>query len=132
MPARTPAKARCMKPPSVIPDASVVEEASRPVSGLTSLDARLPALTARRGLVEHPHSLTVAGAVQSFHLFPEHPKGSQYHSRMRLAALLLGCVCAKLAFSQAVVRDDYGKEVRLAAPAAPTVRPPPPPPHPPY
>jgi iron complex transport system substrate-binding protein len=37
---------------------------------------------------------------------------------MRLTVLLLGFVCPNLVFSEAVVRDDYGHEVRLDKPAA--------------
>src|SRR5215218_8861613 len=128
-PASTPVNARSIEASlASSPTPQRLRKTSRPVSGLTSKgtreihlpnpkDARLPTRTARSGLVGHPHSLTVAGAVQAFHLFPEHPKASRYHSRMRWVALFLWFVSSHPALSQPVVRDDYGNEVRLAAPA---------------
>src|SRR5258708_876937 len=58
--------------PGVFPDALLVEKASRPVSGLARLPSPLPAQLRRSGLAGTAHSLTVAGAVQDLHLFPEH------------------------------------------------------------
>src|SRR5688572_23417129 len=61
-------------------------------------------------------SLTVAGAVEGSHLFPEHPGACAYHSFMRWAlfALLLFGLNSK---ADIAVRDDYGNTVRLAKPA---------------
>src|SRR3954463_16282457 len=105
-PASTPVNARSIEASlASSPTHQRLRKTSRPVSGLTSLDARLPARTARSGLVEHPHSLTVAGAVQASPLFPEHQKASRYHSRMRWVALFLCFVSSHPALSQRVVRD---------------------------
>lgn len=76
----------------------------------------LPALT-RSGASETSLSLTVAGAVEALHLFPEHPGACAYHSFMRWAGVallpfILNC------HAEVGVRDDYGSTVRLAEPAA--------------
>src|SRR6267143_3510414 len=71
----------------------------------------------RSGVMGHPHSLTVAGAVQALHLFPEHPGASRYHSSMKfwvVAVLLLH----GNAIGQIKVVDDYGHQVSLSTPAS--------------
>jgi ABC-type Fe3+-hydroxamate transport system substrate-binding protein len=57
-------------------------------------------------------SLTVAGAAEAFHLFPEHLAACRYHKTMQgIAGLIL------IAAAQLAVQDDYGNTVQLKAPA---------------
>ena len=71
----------------------------------------------RSGVMEHPHSLTVAGAVQALHLFPEHPGASRYHSPMKFWVVALLLLHGN-AVGQIKVVDDYGNQVSLSAPAS--------------
>jgi iron complex transport system substrate-binding protein len=62
-------------------------------------------------------SLTVAGAVEALHLFPERLAACRYDNRMPWVgfALLLLAFNSK---AQVVVTDDYGNQVRLPTPAS--------------
>src|SRR5688572_4022855 len=60
-------------------------------------------------------SLTVAGAVEALHLIPEHLAACRYHKPMRLFVVL--AAFAGVCQGQVQVRDDYGHEVSLPAPA---------------
>src|SRR5712692_10825262 len=70
----------------------------------------------RSGVMEHPHSLTVAGAVQALHLYPEHPGASRYHSPMKFWVVALLLLHGN-AIGQIKVVDDYGNRVSLPSPA---------------
>jgi iron complex transport system substrate-binding protein len=61
-------------------------------------------------------SLTVAGAVEASHLFPEHPGACRYHNQMRLAVVLF--LLSFHARADVAVPDAYGNTVRLPSPAA--------------
>jgi len=76
---------------------------------------RLPVL-AHSGSSETSLSLTVAGAVEDLHLFPEHPGACRYHSRMRWVAFVF-LVFSLNSNGQEVV-DDYGNMVRLPVSAS--------------
>jgi iron complex transport system substrate-binding protein len=79
-------------------------------------------------MLKRPHSLTVAGAVQAFHLIPVsslarelragHLAASRYHSPVRPALLFALLFCVNSFAAPVAVRDDYAHEVALAAPAA--------------
>jgi iron complex transport system substrate-binding protein len=60
-------------------------------------------------------SLTVAGAVEASHLVPVHLAARRYHKPVKWLCVLLLWTCA--AAAQVQVRDDYGNDIRLAAPA---------------
>jgi hypothetical protein len=60
-------------------------------------------------------SLTVAGAVQASHLFPEHLAAAAMIAPMRFWLLLL-VFSLSAARAQVAVRDDYGNAVTLAPP----------------
>jgi iron complex transport system substrate-binding protein len=78
---------------------------------------RLPTREACSGIHEALLSLTVAGAVEELHLFPEHPGASRYHNRMKPVFFLFVLLLHASTASALAVRDDYGNEVRLAVPA---------------
>src|SRR5260370_6608986 len=71
----------------------------------------------RSGVMEHPHSVTVAGEVGVLHLFPEHPGASRYHSSMKFWVVALLLLHGN-AIGQIKVVDDYGHQVSLSAPAS--------------
>ena len=62
-------------------------------------------------------SLTVAGAVEASHLFPEHPGACRYHNPVPWVGLVLLLVALN-SKSEVVARDDYGHQVRLPAAAS--------------
>jgi iron complex transport system substrate-binding protein len=68
-------------------------------------------------LLGMPLSLTVAGAVEALHLFPERLAACRYHNRMRWAAVVFALYTVG-AYAQTTVMDDYGNQVRLATPAS--------------